>query len=85
LLNIVETVGASTPIIEDQAPGKVARDHTDTKQETVPVSPSFSLVSTAAMAVVAGKAQGELIVRSTREDANEIMLMLEKTMEKVCE
>jgi hypothetical protein len=34
---------------------------------------------------VAGQAPTALTVRSTREEANKIMLMLEKTMEKVCE
>jgi hypothetical protein len=42
-------------------------------------------MSTAATTVVAGKAPTELTVRSTWEDANEIMMMLERTMEKVCE
>jgi hypothetical protein len=31
---IVETVDAPTPMIEDQAPKEVARDHTDTERET---------------------------------------------------
>jgi hypothetical protein len=83
---IVEMVDAPTPMIEDQAPMEdIARDHTDTKQEIVPVSPSSSPVSTAAMVVIAESEQVALTVHSTREDANEIMLMLEKTMEKVCE
>jgi DNA repair ATPase RecN len=42
-------------------------------------------VSTAATAVAVGGVKVETQVRSTREDANEILMMLEKTMERVCE
>jgi predicted RNase H-like nuclease (RuvC/YqgF family) len=83
---IVEMVDAPMPMIEDQAPAEaIARDPTDTEQETVPVSPPSSPVSTAATAVVAGQILAALTVRSTWEEVNEIMLILEKTMEKVRE
>jgi hypothetical protein len=83
---VVETVDAPTLMIEDQAPVEdITRDHTDTEWDTVPVSLSSSPVSTAAMAVIARQASATLTVCSTREDANGIMLMLEKTMKKVCE
>jgi hypothetical protein len=82
---VVETVDASTPMIEDQAPEEnIAREHTYTDWETVPVSPSSSPVITAATADIARTLPIGPMVYSTREDANEIMLMLEKTMEKVC-
>jgi hypothetical protein len=82
---VVEMVSAPTPIEANQAPEDIAGDHTDTERETVPVSPPWSPMSTAATTVVAGKAPTELTVRSTREDTNEIMVMPEKTMEKVYE
>jgi hypothetical protein len=82
---IVETVDAPTTMIEDQVPTEdIAWDPTDTEWETVPVSPPSSPVSTAATTVVAGQVSTALTVRSTQEEENEIMLMLEKTMEKVC-
>jgi hypothetical protein len=81
---VVETIDAPTPMIEDHAPEKdIAQDPMDTKRETVPVSPPSSLVSTAAMAVVARQVPAELTIRSTREEANEIMMMLETVMERV--
>jgi hypothetical protein len=81
---VMETVDALM-LVEGQAPEEVARDHMDIEWETVLVSPSSSPISTRATAVVVGKAQAELTIRSTREDANKIMLLLEKTMEKVYE
>jgi hypothetical protein len=83
---IMEMVDTLTPMIEDQAPEEnIAREHMDTERETVPVSPSSSPVTTEATTVVATTTPAGPTVHSTREDANEIMLMLEKTMEKVCE
>jgi hypothetical protein len=82
---VVETVSMPMPIKATQAPEDIPRDHTDTERESIPVSPPSSPVSTGATTVVAGKATAELTVRSMREDANKIMMMLERTMEKVCE
>jgi hypothetical protein len=42
-------------------------------------------VSTAVTTVIVRKAPTELTVHSTHENTNEIMLMLEKMMEKLCE
>jgi hypothetical protein len=83
---VVETVDAPTPMIEDQAPEEnFAQGHTDTERETIPVGPSSSPVSTEATADLATTTLARPTLRSTHEGANEIMLMLEKTMEKVCE
>jgi hypothetical protein len=79
---VVETVDTPTPMIEDQAPEEHAtRDPTDTERETVPVSPPSSPVSTEATAVVARQVSTE---RTVREQANEIRMMLETAMERVC-
>jgi hypothetical protein len=44
---VLETVDTPMPMIEDQAPADdIARDPTDTKRETIPVSPPSSPVST---------------------------------------
>jgi hypothetical protein len=78
----VETVDVPTPMIEDQAPEEqVAQDPTDTEREIVPVSPSSSPVRTAVTVVVARQGSAK---RTVREQANEIMMMLETAMERVC-
>jgi hypothetical protein len=65
-------------MIEDQVPEEHAsRDPTDTERETVSVSPPSSPGSKEAMAVVPAEC-------TVREQANEIMMMLETTMERVC-
>jgi hypothetical protein len=78
---VVKTVGAPTPIVEaNQAPEDIARDQTDTERETVPVSPPFSPVSTAATAVIARRTNCSFDTRGRERnhvDAGE-------TMEKVC-
>jgi hypothetical protein len=82
---VVETVDAPTLMIEDQAREvNIAWEHTDTERETVSVSPSSSLVSTEATTVVATTTLVGPTGRSTCEATNEIMLMLEKTMDRVC-
>jgi hypothetical protein len=91
---VVETVGAPTLGVTEAAEA-IAVSQVETKREvdssygnqvdTVPVSHPSSPASTAATAVTAGGEcrQRRRFVRHA--DANEIMLMLEKTMEKVCE
>jgi hypothetical protein len=65
-------------MIEDQVPEEQGtRDPTDIERETVPVSPPSSPGSTEATAVVPAE-------RTVREQANEIMMMLETAMERVC-
>jgi hypothetical protein len=79
---VVETVDALTPMIEDQAPEEHAARHpTDIERETISVSPPSSPVTTEATAVVARQV---LVERTVREQANEIMMMLETAMERVC-
>jgi hypothetical protein len=78
---VMEMVDALMPMVDDQAPEEVAWDHTDTEWETIPVSLSSSLVSTAATAVVVGKVPTKLTIHSMQQEVNKIMLMLEKTME----
>jgi hypothetical protein len=65
---VVETVDAPTRMIKDQVPEEVARDHTDTERETVPVTPSSSPVSTMATTVIARQTPASLTVRSMREE-----------------
>jgi hypothetical protein len=61
---VVETVDAPAPMLRDQAPEEQgARDPTDTEQDTVPVSPPSSPVSTAATAVAARQLTAERTVR----------------------
>jgi hypothetical protein len=82
---VVETVDPLMPMIEDHAPMEdIARDPMDTERETVLVSPPSSLVSTTATVVVAGQVLAEHIVCSTGEQADEMMMMLETAMERVC-
>jgi hypothetical protein len=70
-------------MIKDQAPEeRGALDPTDTERETVPMSLPSSPVSTAATTVVAKQGSAE---RTVREQANEIMMMIETAMEMVCE
>jgi hypothetical protein len=52
--------------------------------DTVVLSPPSFPASTAATVVMAGGVQATRPIRLARQDADEIMLMLEKTMEKVC-
>jgi hypothetical protein len=67
-----------------EAVNAIAQEHMITARETVLVSQSSSLASTTATAVeVGGKAETQ--VRSTRENVHEIMVLLKKTLEKVCE
>jgi predicted RNase H-like nuclease (RuvC/YqgF family) len=78
----MEAVDVPMPMIEDHTPEEhIARNNTDTKWNTVPVSPPSSLVSTTATAVVARQVPVE---RTVQELANKIMMMLETTMERVC-
>jgi hypothetical protein len=79
---LMETVDAPTPMIEDQMPEEeVERTNTDTEQEIVPVSPPSTPVSTAATADIAREEPPE---RTIREQATEIMMMLEMAMQRVC-
>jgi hypothetical protein len=79
---VLETVDAPALMLRDQAPEEQgARDPTDTKRDTVPVSPPSSPVSTAATAVAARQVTAK---RTVREQAEEIMSMLETAMERVC-
>jgi hypothetical protein len=81
---VVEMVSAPTlEVIEaivDSAQGQE-----ETEWETILVSQPLSPTSTAAMAVAAGGGEAKKQIRLMHEDANEILMMLEKTMEKVCE
>jgi chromosome segregation ATPase len=81
---IVETVGAPT-LEATHAPEEVAQEQAVTERETILVSQPLTLATTAATPVAAAGGKAETHVRSTRENAHKIMLMLEKTMEKVCE
>jgi hypothetical protein len=79
---VVETGDAPTPRITEQTPEEeVARTTTDTEQETTPVSKPSTPVSTAATTIVAGEVRVEPTVR---EQATEIMMMLETVMQRVC-
>jgi hypothetical protein len=80
---VVETVDTPALIIDNPTSEEdIARIQTDTEWDTVPLSPPSLSVSTAATAVVARQGPPESTVR---EQANEIMMMLETAMEKVCE
>jgi hypothetical protein len=69
-------------MIEDQTlEEEVARTNKDTEQETVPVSPPSTPMSTAVTADVAREEPAE---RTIWEQATEIMMMLETTMQRVC-
>jgi hypothetical protein len=69
-------------MIEDQTlEEEFARTTTDTEQETIPVSPPLTPVSTAATADVAEEVPAD---PAAREKATEIMMMLETVMQKVC-
>jgi hypothetical protein len=81
---VVETVGALT-LEATQASEEIAQEQADIEQETILVSQPLSPTSTAATAAATGGVKAETQVRSTREDSNKILMMLEKTMEKVCE
>jgi hypothetical protein len=81
---VVQMVGV--PMLEaTQAPREITQERLDTERETVLVSQPSSPVSTGATVVVAGGVPAGTQVPSTREDANEIMMMLEQMMVKVCE
>jgi hypothetical protein len=81
---VVETVGAPT-LEATMTVDANAQRQDETERETVLVSQPSSPVSTAAMTVVAGGVPTGPQVRSTNDNTNEIMMMLMKTMEKVCE
>jgi hypothetical protein len=78
----VETVDAPTPMIGDQMPEEEsAQTHTDTEQGTLQVSSQSPPMSTGATA----EAAEELLAEPTvREQATEIMLLLESAMRNVC-
>jgi hypothetical protein len=63
----------------------IGQEETEWEDETVMVSHPSSPASTTATAVTAGGGQAKKQIRLAREGANEIMMMLQKTMEKVCE
>jgi hypothetical protein len=79
---VVETVEAPTPMIGDQTPEEEsARTLTDTEQETVQVSAPMTPMSMAATADVVGELPAEPTVR---DQATEIMLLLETVKRNVC-
>jgi hypothetical protein len=79
---VVETVEAPTPMIRDQTPEEEsARILTDTKQETIQVSSQSTPMSMGATAEVAVEIAAEPMVR---EQATEIMMLLETVMQNVC-
>jgi hypothetical protein len=79
---IVETVDAPTPMIGDHTlEEESAQVHTDTEQETVQVSAPSTPMSTAATANVAGEKPAKPTVR---EQATEVMMLLEMAMRNVC-
>jgi hypothetical protein len=81
----VETVVGAPTLEATEAVDASAQGQEETEQDTVPVSQPSSPVSTAATAVASSGFKVETQVRSTHEDANEILMILEKTMERVCE
>jgi hypothetical protein len=79
---VVETVDVPMPMIGDHTPEEEsARVHMDTKQETVQVSAPTTPMSTAATADVAGE---NPLVPTVREQATEIMMLLEMAMQNLC-
>jgi D-alanyl-D-alanine carboxypeptidase len=80
---VVETVDAPT-LEATQAAEQIPQEQEETGRGTVLISKPSSPASTVATAIAAGRVKAETQVRSTHEDEHEIMLMLEKTMEKVC-
>jgi hypothetical protein len=79
---VMEMVDVPTPMIEDHTQEEEsARVNTDTEQEIVQVSSPSTAISTTAMADVVGEIPAEPTVR---EQATEIMMMLETVMLKVC-
>jgi hypothetical protein len=79
---VMETVDAPTPMIEDHTPEeKIARINIDTEWDTVLLCPPSSPISTVATSIVAREVPAE---RTVREQATEIMMMLEMAIERVC-
>jgi hypothetical protein len=79
---VVEMVDAPTPMIRDHtSEEESAQVHTNTEHETVQVSAPSTPMSTAATADVAGEEPAEPTVR---EQATEIMMLLEMAMRNVC-